>query len=104
MSGPEREALEGGVGGSGAGELAPDTVGAWVRGVDYVAGWREATEAVVELTEALAAAGVAEAAVRMRAGAQEDGSGVVRLELAVSAAREVTKLARMAGVRLGGAS
>jgi alpha-beta hydrolase superfamily lysophospholipase len=34
----------------------PDEV-VWVRGVDYVAGWRDATDAGGELADALAAAG-----------------------------------------------
>ncbi|GGR52564.1 hypothetical protein FHS38_007002 [Streptomyces netropsis] len=93
MSGPEHEALESGVGGSGAEELAPDTAGAWVRGVDYVAGWREATGAVAALAGALASAGVEGPGVRLRASAGDDGSGVVRLELTVPAARVVAKLA-----------
>ncbi|MBT2387471.1 hypothetical protein [Streptomyces sp. ISL-11] len=67
-------------------EFDPDAV-LWVRGVDYVAGWREATDTAAELREALAVAGVDASGVRLRASSASDGSGVVRLELSVPAAR-----------------
>ncbi|ARF56341.1 hypothetical protein [Streptomyces gilvosporeus] len=79
-------------------QFDPDAV-LWVRGVDYVTGWREATQAVGELGDALTAAGVGEAGVKLRASATTDGSGVVRLELSPAAAREVAKLARVAAAR-----
>ncbi|MEW2577174.1 hypothetical protein [Streptomyces syringium] len=84
--------------------MAPDTVGAWVRGVDYVAGWRQATGALAELADALAAAGLEEPGVRLRAGAEDDGAGVVRLELTVPAARRMAKLAEAAAPHFGRAS
>ncbi|MBB4890933.1 hypothetical protein FHS38_007026 [Streptomyces netropsis] len=62
-------------------------------GVDYVAGWREATGVASALAEALVAAGLEGPGVRLRAGAADDGSGLVRLELTVPAARAVAKLA-----------
>ncbi|MFF7687386.1 hypothetical protein ACFZB6_14665 [Streptomyces syringium] len=74
-----------------------------MRGVDYVAGWREATGAVTELAEALAMAGL-EPGVRLRAGAEDDGAGVVRLELTVSAARRLAELAEVAAPHFGKAS
>ncbi|MET9645583.1 hypothetical protein [Streptomyces syringium] len=61
--------------------------------MDYVEGWREATSALAGLADALAAAGLKGPGVRLRAGAEGDGSGVVRLELTVPAARAVAKLA-----------
>lgn len=101
MSGPEHEAWENGVGGSGAEELAPDAVGAWVRGVDYVAGWREAARVAAELAKALAAAGLVGPGVRLRAGAEDDGSGVVRLELTASAGRCLAGLVEAAVLSFG---
>lgn len=72
----------------------PDDV-VWVRGVDYVAGWRDATDAGGELADALAAAGF-----EWRARASGDGSGAVRLMLSAAAARDVAALVR-AVARLG---
>ncbi|MEV5126915.1 hypothetical protein AB0K49_29605 [Streptomyces decoyicus] len=74
-------------------DLDPDAV-LWVRGVDYLAGWRAATQAAAELGDALMAAGVDTAGVKLRATAAFDGSGVVRLELSAAAAREVAVRAR----------
>ncbi|UQI42987.1 hypothetical protein M1P56_00585 [Streptomyces sp. HU2014] len=91
MFGPEDEAFE-------VEEFDPDAV-TWVRGVDYVTGWREAKDAAEQLGEALAGAGVHG---RLRAVSAPDGSGVVRLELSVRAAREVAALVDVA--RLGKAS
>ncbi|MFJ9617200.1 hypothetical protein [Streptomyces noursei] len=76
-------------------QFDPDAV-LWVRGVDYVTGWREAAQAAGELGDALTAAGVDVAGVKLRASTTTDGSGVVRLELSTTAAREVAKLARAA--------
>ncbi|MCD9144758.1 hypothetical protein [Streptomyces albireticuli] len=91
MFGPEDEAFE-------VEEFDLDAV-AWVRGVDYVAGWREAKDAAARLGDALAAAGVEG---RLRAVSAPDGSGVVRLELSPRHAREVAALVDVA--RLGKAS
>ncbi|WP_406278735.1 hypothetical protein OHT93_37795 [Streptomyces sp. NBC_00191] len=60
----------------------PDDV-VWVRGVDYVAGWRDATDAGRELAAALAAAGFDTKAGKVLEGrrpgagelAQESGDG-----------------------------
>lgn len=84
-------------------EFDPEAV-LWVRGVDYVAGWRDATPAAAELGDALTAVGVDTAGARLRAGAAADGSGVVRLELSAATAREVAMLARVAAARLRKAS
>ncbi|MEU7640874.1 hypothetical protein [Streptomyces sp. NPDC039016] len=85
------------IGGDGFGVdgLDPDAL-LWVRGVDYMPGWREATRAVAELGDALTAAGVEMAGAKLRAVSAADGSGVVRLELSTSAARDVAMLARVA--------
>ncbi|MFF7230128.1 hypothetical protein BX264_3163 [Streptomyces sp. 2333.5] len=76
-------------------DLDPDAV-LWVRGVDYLAGWRDATQAAAELGEALSAAGLDTTEAKLRAAAVSDGSGVVRLELSAAAAREVAVRARAA--------
>ncbi|QRX92259.1 hypothetical protein [Streptomyces noursei] len=85
------------IGGDGfdADGLDPDAL-LWVRGVDYLTGWRDATRAAAELGDALAEAGVDVAAAKLRAVSAADGSGVVRLELSPATAREVAKLARVA--------
>ncbi|GCD46786.1 hypothetical protein [Streptomyces paromomycinus] len=64
----------------------------WVRGVDYVAGWREAHDAGAALSEALAAAGIDVASVRAQAHARPDGSGEVTLKLPTETARQTTEL------------
>ncbi|MGW2392132.1 hypothetical protein ACWCYK_21930 [Streptomyces lydicamycinicus] len=74
-------------------DLEPDAV-LWVRGVDYLAGWRDATQAVAELGDALTGAGMDTAGIKLRAAATSDGSGVVRLELSAAAARQVAVRAR----------
>ncbi|MEE4594473.1 hypothetical protein V2J94_21730 [Streptomyces sp. DSM 41524] len=83
------------------GEAADLEAGIWVRGVDYLSGWRDAREATAELGDALSLVGVESAGVRLRAGSGPDGSGVVRLELSAASAREVALLARVAVARLG---
>ncbi|MEU8684223.1 hypothetical protein [Streptomyces sp. NPDC048611] len=79
-------------------DLDPDAV-LWVRGVDYLAGWRDATQAAAELGDALVEAGVDTAGIKLRATAALDGSGVVRLELSAAAAREVAVRARATTAR-----
>ncbi|MEK2473528.1 hypothetical protein [Streptomyces noursei] len=85
--------------GFGADGLDPDAL-LWVRGVDYLTGWRDATRAAAELGDALAEAGVDVAGVKLRAVSAADGSGVVRLELPTATAREVAMLARVAAAKL----
>ncbi|WP_030992797.1 hypothetical protein [Streptomyces sp. NRRL WC-3744] len=53
--------------------------GLWVAGADYIAGWREAREAVDRLNRALLGVGLELSAVRAVASTSEDGRGVVRL-------------------------
>lgn len=86
------------------GEAADLEAGIWVRGVDYLGGWRDARAAVAELGDALRLVGVETAGMRLRAATGPDSSGVVRLELSVSSAREVAMLARVTAARLGRAS
>ncbi|MEV4924610.1 hypothetical protein [Streptomyces roseoverticillatus] len=71
----------------------PDDV-LWVRGVDYVAGWREATDAAAELTQALTAVGVPLDGAKATARSAADGSGVVRLVWSVETVRAVAELVR----------
>ncbi|MBL1117108.1 hypothetical protein JK364_32695 [Streptomyces sp. 110] len=93
MCGPRDDGFEG--------EAADLEVGIWVRGADYLSGWRDAREAAAELGDALSLVGVEAAGVRLRAASGADGSGVVRLELSAAAAREVAMLARVTAARLG---
>ncbi|MFD8462790.1 hypothetical protein ACFV27_27705 [Streptomyces antimycoticus] len=96
MCGPEDDGFDG--------EAADLEAGIWVRGVDYLSGWRDAGEAATELGDALRLVGVETAAVRPRAASGADGAGVVRLELSAASAREVAMLARVTAARLGRAS
>ncbi|MER6051106.1 hypothetical protein ABT168_27255 [Streptomyces sp. NPDC001793] len=82
-----------------AGGLDPDAV-LWVRGLDYLTGWREATRAAAELGDALRAAGVEMEGAKLQAVSAAGGSGVVRLELPAATAREVAMLARVAAAKL----
>ncbi|MFD3917861.1 hypothetical protein [Streptomyces sp. NPDC058595] len=76
----------------------------WVRGVDYVTGWRDAGLAAAELGDALTAVGVDTVGAKLRAGAAADGSGIVRLELSAATAQEVAMLARVTAARMRKAS
>ncbi|WP_345658242.1 hypothetical protein [Streptomyces siamensis] len=53
--------------------------GLWVRGEDYMAGWREARETADRLNRALLCVGFELSAVRAVAATNEEGRGVVRL-------------------------
>ncbi|MFD7137375.1 hypothetical protein [Streptomyces sp. NPDC059894] len=53
--------------------------GLWVRGVDYMAGWREARRAAGQLNLALLLAGFEPSELRAVAATNDDGRGVVRL-------------------------
>ncbi|MEU2794130.1 hypothetical protein [Streptomyces sp. NPDC007100] len=75
----------------------------WVRGVDYVAGWREARDAGAALVEALAAAGIDVTNLKAQAHARPDGSGEVTLKLPTATARRTTELLG-AALRCGRAS
>ncbi|MEU4682343.1 hypothetical protein [Streptomyces xinghaiensis] len=66
----------------------------WVRGVDYVAGWRSATDAAAELMAALAETGIVTSEIESRPDTTSDGAGVVRLALPVEAARAFAAVAR----------
>ncbi|MGW2597360.1 hypothetical protein [Streptomyces klenkii] len=78
------------------GEFDPDDV-TWVRGVDYVAGWREATDAAADLVTALTAAGVPLDGARAMARSAADGSGVVRLIWPAETVRAVAELVHRNG-------
>ncbi len=90
MSAPGEEAYE--MAGS---KFDPDAV-VWVRGVDYVGGWREARDAATELRAALAAAGVETDDSSASAQTRADGSGVVRLVWPTDTVRAVVELVRVA--------
>ncbi|NIY68653.1 hypothetical protein [Streptomyces malaysiensis] len=83
------------------GEAADLEAGIWVRGVDYLSGWRDARVAAAELGDALRLVGVDTAGIRLRAASGADSAGMVRLELSAGSAREVAVLARVAAARLG---
>ncbi|MFE2534218.1 hypothetical protein [Streptomyces sp. NPDC059371] len=51
----------------------------WVRGVDYMAGWRVARESADRLNRALLGVGLERSEVRAVASTDEEGRGVVRL-------------------------
>ncbi|MEU9013437.1 hypothetical protein AB0D12_27485 [Streptomyces sp. NPDC048479] len=80
----------------------PDDV-VWVRGVDYVAGWRDAADAGAELADVLESAGFDTAGLNWQARTNADGTGMVRLVLSAAAAHDVAALVR-AVARLGKAS
>ncbi|MFI1024552.1 hypothetical protein [Streptomyces olivaceus] len=63
----------------GLDDIADAESGLWVRGVDYVGGWRSARESADRLNRALLGAGFELSAVRAVASADERGRGVVRL-------------------------
>ncbi|WP_371665284.1 hypothetical protein OG306_12490 [Streptomyces sp. NBC_01241] len=79
-------------------DLDPDAA-LWVRGVDYLAGWQDATQAATELGNALTAAGIDTTGSKLRATASADGSALVKLELSAAAAREIATITRRAGVQ-----
>ncbi|WP_369389149.1 hypothetical protein AB5J72_17315 [Streptomyces sp. CG1] len=60
-------------------ELAGEDFGLWVRGVDYMAGWREAREAADEVNLAFLGSGFEPSELRAVAATNDDGRGVVRL-------------------------
>jgi len=66
----------------------------WVRGVDYLSGWREATDAARALADALETAGVNATDIQLRADTGSDGSGIVSLKCSPEAARKVARLVR----------
>ncbi|MFI6059637.1 hypothetical protein [Streptomyces sp. NPDC051286] len=84
-------------------DLDPDTT-LWVRSVDYLAGWRDAIQAVEDLGDALTAVGIDPTEIKLRAAVAADGSGLVRLELSAAVAHEVAMLARVTAARRHDAS
>ncbi|MDT0452506.1 hypothetical protein [Streptomyces hesseae] len=91
MSAPGEEAFEA----TGC-EFDPDAV-LWVRGVDYVGGWRDARDAAAELNGVLVTAGPDTADLVSSAQTRADGSGVVRLLWPTETVRAVADLVRSAG-------
>ncbi|MEV0368277.1 hypothetical protein AB0I10_00320 [Streptomyces sp. NPDC050636] len=77
------------------GDFEPEAT-LWVRGVDYVAGYRDASVAGAELAEALEAVGMDTSDVTVCAHAGPDGSGLVRVALSPTAVRQVAALVRAA--------
>ena len=72
----------------------------WSPGVDYVRGWRNATDAAAELLDAIQAAGIETSVITARADATPEGMGVLRLVLPTSTARQLAMLARAATARI----
>ncbi|GGO56239.1 hypothetical protein GCM10012287_49370 [Streptomyces daqingensis] len=84
--------------GSASDEIDPDSV-LWVRGVDYVAGWRDARDAGTELLDAMQAAGMDTHGLTVQADAYADGGGMVRLSCSPALARELALLSRVKAFR-----
>ncbi|KAB1140508.1 hypothetical protein F7R91_36035 [Streptomyces luteolifulvus] len=74
MSGPGEGWLS-----DGLDDAADVGSGLWVRGVDYMAGWRVAREAADQLNFALLVAEFEPSELRAVAATNDDGHGVVRL-------------------------
>ncbi|WP_406421675.1 hypothetical protein OH809_16480 [Streptomyces sp. NBC_00873] len=79
-------------------DLDPDAA-LWVRGADYLAGWRDATQAATELSNALTAVGIETTGSKLRATASADGSALVKLELSAATVREIATITRRAGAQ-----
>lgn len=71
----------------------------WVRGVDYVAGWRIAVDAATELKGAMDEAGIDTTEVMSTASTTTDGSGVLQLSLPVEAVLALANAARGEAIR-----
>jgi hypothetical protein len=72
----------------------------WTPCIDYVHGWREATDSAAALLDALIAVGIDTTTITARADASADGAGLVRLALPTTTACQLTTLAKVAAVRL----
>ncbi|WP_329019153.1 hypothetical protein [Streptomyces sp. NBC_00690] len=84
----------------GNGGLDPDGW-VWVRGVDYLAGWRSANDAASELTAAMTGAGIDTSEMTATADTAPDGSGVLRLSLSAGTAFELAQVVRDGVAGLG---
>ncbi|MGW5350522.1 hypothetical protein ACWERV_08385 [Streptomyces sp. NPDC004031] len=71
----------------------------WSPGIDYVGGWREATDAAAELLAALRDAGIDTTTITARADTSSDGTGLICLALPAAAARQLAALANAAATR-----
>ncbi|MFF3936021.1 hypothetical protein [Streptomyces phaeofaciens] len=85
--------------GDGLGDMEGPGSGLWVRGVDYMAGWRVAREASEQLNLALLAAEFELSELRAVAATDGDGRGVVRL---VGLPGAAVQLARLLGALADG--
>nr|WP_240982371.1 hypothetical protein [Streptomyces sp. S3(2020)] len=72
-------------------------LGVWVRGVDYIAGWREARKAADRLNLAFLGAEFEPFELRATASANEDGCGVVRLLGSPGAVERLARLLEVLG-------
>ncbi|MGW2424457.1 hypothetical protein ACWC0C_35345 [Streptomyces sp. NPDC001709] len=59
--------------------MAGEDFGLWVRGVDYMGGWRDAREAADEVNLAILGSGFEPSELRAVAATDDNGRGVVRL-------------------------
>ena len=66
----------------------------WVRGINYLLGRREATNAARALTNVPEAAGVKAADMQLRADTGPDGSGIVSLKCSPEVARRIARLVK----------
>ena len=81
----------------GGGDADPDAW-LWVRGVDYIGGWRAARDAADGLNSAFASVGLS-GEVHASAGTGAGGLGVVRLTVSPDGARRLAEwLRKMAGM------
>jgi hypothetical protein len=72
----------------------------WTPGIEYVHGWREATDAAAALLDALTAVGIDTSTITARADASPDGVGLLRLTLPAATARQLTTLAKVAATHI----
>ncbi|MFI5876463.1 hypothetical protein ACIBAH_29225 [Streptomyces sp. NPDC051445] len=87
----------------GLDDIAVVESGLWVRGVDYMAGWRVARESADRLNQALLGAGVDLSQVRAVASTDEDGRGVVRVAGLPDAVDRLAQLLEAFADGVGGA-
>jgi uncharacterized membrane protein len=88
----------------GLDDVAGAGYGLWVRGVDYMAGWRVAREAADQLNFALLLAEFEPSELRAVAATNDEGRGVVRLVGLPSAAVRLAGLLEALGGDDGGAA
>lgn len=84
-------------------DFDPDSM-LWSPGVDYVGGWRDATDAAAELLAALSAVGIDTTTITARATTTARGQGLVRLTIPTPTTRALTTLTHFAATRSRAAS